>query len=289
VLPWNVATPPKQRRLGHRRCRPYVPCIDAHAVSFGERQRQCQQDLEEAIQNSQAVREQTKPITRACKEGVGRQTLVPAQKLSTRRWCQHWVTTLEAAVSDGIEVDLPDSLLLSGVQRILEIERQAKQARADTGRVLSKTLTIQLAPDDKVGMTVNDFNEVVAVDPFLPAAKAGVDAGDLILSVDEVECTEGVTVAKLWMDGACRPVRKLRITRVSRPTPAPPLARWLCRWLCRRMLCTEPLAPVRPPPHQSKVGCPSLQDIEEKAEGEACKPLQFPGAALLLVAVGTGL
>lgn len=162
--------------------------------------------------------------------------------------------------------------------------RQTKQARADTGRVLSKTLTIQLAPDDKVGMTVNDFNEVVAVDPFLPAAKAGVDAGDLILSVDEVECTEGVTVAKLWMDGACHPVRKLRITRgsqaYSRPTPAPPLARWLCRWLCRRMLCTEPLAPVRPPPHQSKVGCPSLQDIEEKAEGEACKPLQFPGAAL---------
>lgn len=248
MLPWNVGTPPKQRRLGHRRCRPYVPCIDAHAVSFGERQRQCQQDLEEAIQNSQAAREQTKPITRACKEGVGRQTLVPAQQLSTRRWCQHWVTTLEAAVSDGIEVDLPDSLLLSGVMRILEIERQAKQAkqaRADTGHVLSKTLTIQLAPDDKVGMTVNDFNEVVAVDPVSPAAKAGVDAGDLILSVDEVKCTEGVTVAKLWMDGACRPVRKLCITRVSRPTPAPPLARWLCRWLCRRMLCTEtPAAPI---------------------------------------------
>jgi hypothetical protein len=36
-------------------------------------------------------------------------------------------------------------------------------------------------------------------------------AGDLILAVDGVECTEGVIAPKLWKDGAGRPVRKLRI------------------------------------------------------------------------------
>jgi hypothetical protein len=36
-------------------------------------------------------------------------------------------------------------------------------------------------------------------------------AGDLILAVDGVECTESVIAPKLWKDGAGRPVRKLRI------------------------------------------------------------------------------
>jgi len=60
-------------------------------------------------------------------------------------------------------------------------------------------------------MTLVDSNKVVGVDPDSPASKAGLRAGDLILAVDGVECTEGVTALKLWKDGAGSPVRKLCI------------------------------------------------------------------------------
>ena len=86
----------------------------------------------------------------------------------------------------------------------------------------SKTLTLQLKPNERVGMTVVDSNKVVGVDPDSPASKAGLRAGDLILAVDGVECTEGVTALKLWKDGAGRPVRKLRIMQgASTPEPKP--------------------------------------------------------------------
>jgi hypothetical protein len=89
----------------------------------------------------------------------------------------------------------------------------------------SKTLTLQLKPNEKVGMTVVDSNKVVGVDPDSPASKAGLRAGDLILAVDGVECTEGVTALKLWKDGAGRPVRKLRIMQgASTPEPKPTVA-----------------------------------------------------------------
>jgi hypothetical protein len=89
----------------------------------------------------------------------------------------------------------------------------------------SKTLTLQLKPNERVGMTVVDSNKVVGVDPDSPASKAGLRAGDLILAVDGVECTEGVTALKLWKDGAGRPVRKLRIMQgASTPEPKPTVA-----------------------------------------------------------------
>ena len=76
---------------------------------------------------------------------------------------------------------------------------------------LEKSCTLQLKPNEMVGMTVNEFNKITAVDPNSAASTAGLHVGDLILAVDDVDCTEGVTAAKLWKEGAGHPVRKLRI------------------------------------------------------------------------------
>ena len=75
-------------------------------------------------------------------------------------------------------------------------------------------LTLQLEPHERAGATffpTFESNKVVVVDPNSPAFKAGLRAGDLILAVDGVECTEGMIAPKLWKDGAGRPIRKLRI------------------------------------------------------------------------------
>jgi hypothetical protein len=82
--------------------------------------------------------------------------------------------------------------------------------------------SIPLGPNVKVGCRMNNSDEVVAVHPDTPAANAGVRVGDLILAVDDVECTEGVNALKLWADGAARPIRKLRITRKGEGAKAEP-------------------------------------------------------------------
>ena len=82
--------------------------------------------------------------------------------------------------------------------------------------------SIPLGPNVKVGCRMNNSDEVVAVHPDTPAANAGVRVGDLILAVDDVECTEGVNALKLWADGAARPIRKLRVTRKGEGAKAEP-------------------------------------------------------------------
>jgi hypothetical protein len=115
---------------------PKVPRIDAAAVMAGERLRQCKRNLEEAIQNSKLAFERSKAkLASGAKEGLTHRTLQDQrQKQSTL--CQYWATTIQDAINEGIDVDLPESLLQSGVMRIMELEEQAK---ADSEAVICRT------------------------------------------------------------------------------------------------------------------------------------------------------
>ena len=105
----------------------------------GERLRQCKRNLEEAIQNSKLAFERSKAkLASGAKEGLTHRTLQDQrQKQSTL--CQYWATTIQDAINEGIDVDLPESLLQSGVMRIMELEEQAKADSEAVMAILCRT------------------------------------------------------------------------------------------------------------------------------------------------------
>ena len=126
---------------------------------------------------------------------------------------------------------------LFGVRR--DLPPPVAQAEASGPKLINIDvidLALQLKPNKRAGMTLVDSNKVVGVDPDSPASKAGLRAGDLILAVDGVECTEGVTALKLWKDGAGSPVRKLCIA--PREVVVAQSPERLLRE-CKKNLCSE--------------------------------------------------
>jgi hypothetical protein len=126
---------------------------------------------------------------------------------------------------------------LFGVRR--DLPPPVAQAEASGPKLINIDmidLALQLKPNERAGMTLGDSNKVVDVDHDSPASKAGLRAGDLILAVDGVKCTEGVTALKLWKDGAGSPVRKLCIA--PREVVVAQSPERLLRE-CKKNLCSE--------------------------------------------------
>ena len=104
---------------------PFVPRIDAEGVMQAKRLSDCKRALDEAIQNSIAAFERSKAKA-APKEGMTHRTLMDQrQKQSTL--CNYWATTIQDAVNEGIDNDLPEAVLQAGVKRIMELEEQANE------------------------------------------------------------------------------------------------------------------------------------------------------------------
>ena len=83
-----------------------------------------QQLLEEALHGSGAANTTRKPkvqggLTHRVNEGT-----------NAARECTDWAAQLEAAVGEGIDIGLPDSLLTVAVQRVLELQQQAAEQAA---------------------------------------------------------------------------------------------------------------------------------------------------------------
>ena len=84
-------------------------------------------------------------------------------------------------------------------------------------------LTITLVPGEKAGLGISDDaedgsrNRVVSVTPGSPAAAAGCKAYDLVLAVDGIECSAIKSAISIWLNGAGKQERRLRVRRAMNP------------------------------------------------------------------------
>jgi hypothetical protein len=119
-----------------------VPRLDGAGVAKAERTRNAKRALEDAIKSSQVqFAEQF-----AGGPGGGKTHRdVAAERSRQSHACTYWAATIQDAVYDGIDVNLPDALLSSGVQRILELEEQAAAEAEAAKLALEARLAIQRA------------------------------------------------------------------------------------------------------------------------------------------------
>ena len=121
-----------------------VPRIDGRGAAAGERQRQAKQALEEAIRDSKAAFERQKP--RLAPAGGKTHRTIWADRQQQSQECTFWAATLHDAVNEGIDHCVPEPLLESAVQRILELEERAKEEEAAAQLVQEARMAIAAIP-----------------------------------------------------------------------------------------------------------------------------------------------
>lgn len=118
----------QDKNAGSKQFLSLVPRIDAAGVSKADRMRNVKRAIEEAIRNSNAELLRKKPETTPIGGKTHRDVVAERQQQS--HVCRHWAAVIQDAVHDGIDLGLPDALLNSGVERILELEEEAAEEEA---------------------------------------------------------------------------------------------------------------------------------------------------------------
>ena len=70
---------------------------------------------------------------------------VAAERSRQSHACSHWAATIQDAVNDGIDAQLPDAVLSAGVQRIMELEEEAAEEEAAAKLALEARIAIAVA------------------------------------------------------------------------------------------------------------------------------------------------
>ena len=159
-------------------------------------------------------------------------------------------------------------------------------------------LTITLVPGEKAGLGISDDaedgsrNRVVSVTPGSPAAAAGCKAYDLVLAVDGIECSAIKSAISIWLNGAGKQERRLRVRRAMNPaaikaktdraSPKPPPPREMvvqvrCRGSTGRD-APRPRQTCGPPPRGPGWVCHPLRRRRRAAHGGP-RPRRRPHAS----------
>ena len=82
-------------------------------------------------------------------------------------------------------------------------------------------LVMQLAQGQRAGFSISDDvsnqNRIVAVQPDSPAEAAGLKPFDLVLAIDGIECTPIKSAVSIFIKGAGKPTRRVRVRRAMNP------------------------------------------------------------------------
>lgn len=120
-----------------------VPRLDGAGAAKAERQRNAKRALEDAIRGSKA--ELTMKPAGEKPAGGKTHRDVAAERSRQSHACSHWAATIQDAVNDGIDAQLPDAVLSAGVQRIMELEEEAAEEEAAAKLALEARIAIAVA------------------------------------------------------------------------------------------------------------------------------------------------
>ena len=121
---------------------PPVPQIDLKGAAIAERHRTARRTLEECMAGSNST--QKKKLTAPVGGMTARDAMTERQQHAAD--CTMWAQQLQQAVQDGIDSGVADSLLESGVKRILELEQLAVEQQAAAKAVAEARAALRATP-----------------------------------------------------------------------------------------------------------------------------------------------